>query len=187
MKKIIGSVLIFICLSHPAQVIKNTDISSELLHIRPFYVQIIDDELKKRDVAKIEDKDQQVQSLLDLLHTNTRRLSELLESKNNTITMVQSKMNEKARARQRMTEEQIQTFNEFIRNVEAESSKIQTALEQINELKDMKEVQQQIMKEDMDYDKILEKLNEITEHQSVAIDKLEQIVQLGNYTAAVLA
>lgn len=187
MKKIIGGVLLFICLSQPAHMIISADPISELLHIHPFYVQVVDDELKKKDTAKIENKDQQVQSLIEQLHNNTRRLTELLESKNNVITMVKSKMNEKARTRQRMTEDQIQVFNEFIQMVETETPKIQTALAQINGAKDMKEVQQQIMKEEMNYDKIIEELNEIVEYQSAAIDNLDQVLQIGDQAVALLA
>jgi len=187
LKKIIGGVLLFICLSQPAHMIISADPISELLHIHPFYVQVVDDELKKKDTAKIENKDQQVQSLIEQLHNNTRRLTELLESKNNVITMVKSKMNEKARTRQRMTEDQIQVFNEFIQMVETETPKIQTALAQINGAKDMKEVQQEIMKEEMNYDKIIEELNEIIEYQSAAIDNLDQVLQIGDQAVALLA
>lgn len=187
MKKIIGGVLLFICLSQSAHMIMTADPISELLHIHPFYVQIVDEELKKKDTAKIEDKDQKVQSLIEQLHNNTRRLTELLESKNNVIAAVQFKMSEKARTRQRMTEEQIQVFNEFIQKVETETPKIQTALAQINGVKDMKEVQQEIMKEEMNYDKIIEELNEIIEYQSAAIDNLDQVLQIGDQAVALLA
>ena len=187
MKKIIGGVLLFICLSQPALYDYLSRSYFELLHIHPFYVQVVDDELKKKDTAKIENKDQQVQSLIEQLHNNTRRLTELLESKNNVITMVKSKMNEKARTRQRMTEDQIQVFNEFIQMVETETPKIQTALAQINGAKDMKEVQQEIMKEEMNYDKSIEELNEIIEYQSAAIASLDQVLQLGDHTVTLLA
>lgn len=100
--------------------------------------------------------------------------------------MVKSKMNEKARTRQRMTEDQIQVFNEFIQMVETETPKIQTALAQINGAKDMKEVQQEIMKEEMNYDKIIEELNEIVEYQSAAMASLDQILQSGNHAVVML-
>ncbi len=186
MKKIIGGILIIVYLSLPTVAANSLDIRYLSVHLIQLQTKMLVQKLDNQNGVEIQTQEEQIQSLFDYLHAHTREITQLLKEKNRMIAKVQHAMDEKIQSKQRMTEKQMQAFQDFSSIIEIENSKIHKALLHIEALKGMKQIQKEFLAHETSYEQVYSQLNQILQYEKTAIASLQQIIKVAQTTVEIV-
>lgn len=127
--------------------------------------------------TKEEVEEEKIQNFLYVMNHNAKNLETSLETYSRTMTTVQNLMAEKAKNKQAFSEEQILNFQNLSDKVSTEYQWVQNLLSLIHDKKDLKLVQQEILKPDSNYTFILDSLEEIILYQELALQSAALLIQ----------
>lgn len=171
MQKIIGTIVIMLILVQPLTSEYSYKVKAISINIFHEY---------KQYLALNLGKDEEEKHTLEDLSSKMSQLTKLLNSKNEMVATIQAVMNEKASKKEILNDNQIATFQEFVKASDRNNLIIKQAFNTINAKKDLKIMQQAIMESEIDYDIITNEINSVYESQNSAMDSLNNIIKYGN-------
>lgn len=181
MNKIVGGLLVVTLLSNPS--IRKFD----FLAYTVFKAEtvIIAGIKKEQEDSSRELTPSDVDDILEDIEKNSRNINVLLKAKYNIIGKIQSMMNLKAYTKTVMNDYQINTFQEFNSYYEAESKNLCRTLKVIEDEK-IENAKKEILKIDSDYNAVYSELKTINDYQYDAIYNLNNLIDMGSKTLAVI-
>ena len=121
--------------------------------------------------------------MTDITYNNSD-IKKLLKNKNNLFGKIQTKMTLNAYTKKELTEEQIQSFQNFYKDYEQKSDRINDTLSEIEQSLALNDAKKEILNDSTDYAAIYDALKEITDRQQDAIINLNNIIEHGEKTLA---
>lgn len=178
MKKLIGSIIIMLILSQPATTEYASTVKTLSIHIFQEYKDYakLDIIKKNEDLANSEEDLPTIEDLSD----NMDLITNLLRLKQETITTVQNTMNEKVKNKETMNIEQIKKFQEFSQTIQQKNSDLQQILNQINSNKNLNKMQEAILQNNIDYDKLSQEIKLVQDLEQTAIANLTSTISLAH-------
>lgn len=175
MKKLLGSIIIMLILSQPVSAESSYDVETVSIHIFQEYKDF-------ETLSTYEDNNQDNEQLttIDDLSDTMDLITNLLKMKNETIDNIQNTMNNKVKNKEIMSKDQILKFQEFSSYAREKNNELQYALKNINDKKDLKNMQEAVLQKNIDYDKIIEEIKDIQNSQNIAIASLTSVISQGN-------
>ena len=189
-KTIISSVVFILIISKP--LVLNVEVFAyEILKSNSKYVNGIDiirkSDEENDDMNSIDDVigAVDVDELVAGLESNTRKINGLLKEKKTIVEKVQAAMDLRASMKTRLSNDQIDQFQEFSSCYQTESETIKVSLEKILE-NDLISVKNEMLHTKSNFKHIFDELSAIATYQFEAIYSLKSIISSGTKTLAVL-
>ena len=177
MKKIIGSIVIMIILGQPITADSSYKIKTISINIIQEY---------KQYIFLTTEKKEQGEHTLEDLGDNMQLITKLLNTKNEIVASIQENMNEKSTKKDNMNEVQITKFREFMEIANINNEILHSAINIIDSKKDLKTIQQAILKNKIDYSIVKSEINSVYASQKLAIDSLTNIITSGDILLNIL-
>ena len=168
-------------LTNPA-LMKNDFMAYQIFHEQAKIIAIVKKEQEEQE-KELDALD--VGDMLDDIDKNARSINTLLKDKYNIFGRLLAIMNLKAYTKTVMSEYQITAFQEFNTYYEQESEKVNQKLQAIEE-RQIEIAKKEILKRDSDYSSVYKELKTLNDYQYDAIFDLNNIVEQGNRTLAII-
>ena len=124
--------------------------------------------------------EEKIQPLLYAIDDKTKQIKKNLETYFQNMEIVQDILTVKSNHKQAFSEEQMITFQSLSKKISMEYKRLQQILSSIYKEKDLKDVQQEILKIDTDFDKIQYSFEEIILYQNLALESLSILIEDSN-------
>lgn len=182
MKKLIGSIIIMLILSQPASASTKCTPTVKTISVHIYHEYKDYKDYAKLDIIRRNENlsEKEEQPTIEDLSDNMNLVTDLLKVKQETISNVKNAMSQKAKNRETMSEDQINRFQEFIKLTQEKSVELQSVLQQIDSKKSLKQMQNAIFQNNIDYAALSDEISSIQRLQEIAISDLTNIISSGN-------
>jgi len=174
MNKVIGGLLVATLLCRPA-LLRVDYIAYEVYKAQSRLFEIVR-KYEEDELRVIEEKD--IEEILTDIDTNRQHIVRLLRDKNNVYGQIQTVMQAKAMAREPMTKEQIDAFQEFTTQYDQKQSSLEERLCEMDERFALKETKMEIIRVDTDFDFLYKELKGLNDCQYDTIFSLHGMIEM---------
>jgi len=174
MNKVIGGLLVATLLCRPA-LLRVDFIAYEVFKAQSRLFEIVR-KYEEDELRVIEEKD--IDEVLADIDKNRQKIIRLLRDKNHVYGQIQTVMQAKAIAREPMTEEQIDMFQNFTENYEQKQSVLEEKLTEMDDKFVLEEIKHEIIRVDSDFDFLYKELKQLNECQHDTIFNLHGMLEM---------
>jgi len=128
----------------------------------------------------IEEKD--IDELMDDIDMNKRHILRLVKDKNHVYAQIQTTMQEKAKSRIRMTENQIDTYKQFVSQYSSKEDALSDVIMELDKKIKLHETKKELAKPDSDFSFLYRELKDLSDCQYETIFSLNGMIELSQQT-----
>ena len=175
MNKFIGGLLVATLLARPT-LLRVDFIAYEIYRAHSRLIAIVR-KYEDEQLQIIEERD--IDELLVDIDTNKQHILRLTKHKNRVFAQIQTTMQEKAKSRERMTDEQINAYQQFTTQYSSQTDELNQTFTQMNIQTKLHETKKEIAKKDTDFSKLYRELKAVNDSQYETIFNLNGLIEAG--------